>query len=53
MYTGPDPGFIERGGVAPLKDYERQKGEEPGRGLGVLPQKNVKIHVCQMNFPAN
>ena len=48
--SGPDPGFLERGDVAPGKDCERQKREALGGGGGL---KNVKIHVCQIYFPGN
>ena len=52
LYNRAGSKILRKGGVAPGKDCERQKHEAPGEGgLGVLPQKNLKIHVCQMHFP--
>ena len=46
--------IIRKGGVTPGKDYEREKREALWGGeREVLPQKNLKIDVCQMHFPGN
>ena len=52
--SGTDLGFLEGGGEhSPWKGLWAAKACSPRGGLGVLPPKNLKTHVCQMHFPGN